>query len=224
MTNQTKSSTGRVYGGVSQEERKKLRKQQFIQAGVDIFGTEGFRKATVRKLCKQAQLTDRYFYQSFGSVEALLIATYEHLMTESSKRMLINASQVEMKGGLPVHKEDFITTSVDGFLEYMQNPKIAKICMTEMEGVSEESNRVYNGYIERYAEIAMVLADKVYPKWNISADERKMLGIAMIGSMRQLTTFWYQSDYQMPRDQLSKVACDVILGAAQFLNHQNGES
>ena len=49
---------GRIYGGLSLEDRKKQRREQFLQAGINVFGTSGFRSATVRSLCKEAKLTD----------------------------------------------------------------------------------------------------------------------------------------------------------------------
>src|SRR4051812_14660131 len=70
------SHHGRSYGGETQAERKARRHRQFLDAGLEVFGQIGYRQGTVRQLCRQAQLTDRYFYEEFGSTEDLLIAVY----------------------------------------------------------------------------------------------------------------------------------------------------
>ena len=59
------------------EQRTAERRERFLEAGLNIFGNEGFHAATVRKICKEAGLTDRYFYESYSSMEALLIEVYE---------------------------------------------------------------------------------------------------------------------------------------------------
>ena len=73
---------GRTYAGESLSERTARRRQQFLDAGLQVFGTTGYRTATVRQLCKQAGLTDRYFYESFASTEDLLVAVYEREFDE----------------------------------------------------------------------------------------------------------------------------------------------
>ena len=54
------------------------RRAAFLEAGFELIGTEGYRAATVRAVCKQAGYTDRYFYQLFGSTEGLLLAVCTH--------------------------------------------------------------------------------------------------------------------------------------------------
>ena len=68
------SQAARPYGGLAMEERVAARRARFIEAGVELFGTQGFRGATVRGVCAAAGLTDRYFYESFPTLEALLAA------------------------------------------------------------------------------------------------------------------------------------------------------
>lgn len=54
-----------------------------MAAGLELFGTVGYRATTVRMLCKQAGLIDRYFYKNFTDTEDLLAAVY----TESVDRI-----------------------------------------------------------------------------------------------------------------------------------------
>ena len=70
--------SGRPYAGERPGERVLRRRQQFLDAGLELFGSIGYRATTVRILCKQAKLTDRYFYESFTSTEDLLLEVYRN--------------------------------------------------------------------------------------------------------------------------------------------------
>ena len=48
----SRQSVGRPYGGVAPEARAAERRDALIRAGTRVFGTVGFRKATVRAICQ----------------------------------------------------------------------------------------------------------------------------------------------------------------------------
>ena len=60
------------------EVRAAERREALIRAATRVFGTVGFRKATVRSICQEAKLNDRYFYAAFDSTDDLLRCTYLH--------------------------------------------------------------------------------------------------------------------------------------------------
>jgi AcrR family transcriptional regulator len=54
--------SGRSYGGESANDRLARRRRQLLDAGLELFGTTGYRATTVRQLCREARVSDRYFY------------------------------------------------------------------------------------------------------------------------------------------------------------------
>ena len=70
--------SGRLYAGTGPEQRQARRRAAFVDAGLNLFGREGFRHVSVKRLCDEAGLTQRYFYESFADRSALLAAVYEH--------------------------------------------------------------------------------------------------------------------------------------------------
>ena len=66
--------SGRTYGGESADDRLTRRRRQLLDAGLELFGTAGYRATTVRQLCREAKVSDRYFYEQFDSTEDLLLA------------------------------------------------------------------------------------------------------------------------------------------------------
>src|SRR5262249_9266665 len=67
----------RQYRGHSTEERQLARRARLIEAAIRVYGEVGYRNATIKAGCEGAELTQRYFYESFGSTEALLLAAFE---------------------------------------------------------------------------------------------------------------------------------------------------
>jgi AcrR family transcriptional regulator len=75
-------SSSRAYGGVSADQRRAQRRAALIAAGIEILGTQGHARVTVGGLCAQAGLNERYFYESFDSSEAVLLAVFDEVMAE----------------------------------------------------------------------------------------------------------------------------------------------
>lgn len=53
-----------------------------VEAGLEIIGTQGWAGTTVKAVCKQAGLTERYFYEAFADRDALLTAVYDTVVAE----------------------------------------------------------------------------------------------------------------------------------------------
>lgn len=87
-----RASPTRSWRGVSAEDRRAERRAQLIEAGLEVIGTQGWANTTVRGVCRQAGLTERYFYESFPDHEALLLAVYEHVLAEGVRVVLAAAA------------------------------------------------------------------------------------------------------------------------------------
>lgn len=67
---------GRTYGGASPAERTRERRARLLEAGLALYGTQGFAATSIDAVCAEAGLSKRYFYESFGSAEELLTAVH----------------------------------------------------------------------------------------------------------------------------------------------------
>src|SRR5437016_4479616 len=54
----------RTYKGATPRQRVEQRRALLVDAAVDVFGTIGYRAATVDHVCARAGLSKRYFYES----------------------------------------------------------------------------------------------------------------------------------------------------------------
>ena len=85
----------RRYRGVTPEERQKRRREQLLDAGLELFGTVGYGHTSVRAICQEASLNQRYFYESFDSREDLLEAVYLRVIAELNQTALLAAMEAE---------------------------------------------------------------------------------------------------------------------------------
>jgi AcrR family transcriptional regulator len=53
-----------------------------VEAAFELFGEDGEVAVTVRSVCRQAELNNRYFYENFADTEQLLGATYDFVVTD----------------------------------------------------------------------------------------------------------------------------------------------
>ncbi|WP_197378667.1 TetR/AcrR family transcriptional regulator [Mycolicibacterium mengxianglii] len=69
-------SRGR-WSGVPLEDRQARRREELIDAGIELLGGAGGPALTVRAVCRRAGLTERYFYESFADRDEFVRAAYD---------------------------------------------------------------------------------------------------------------------------------------------------
>src|SRR3954468_21515215 len=82
MATSTPRVPRRAYGGISADERIAARRAKLLDAGLELFGTRGFSSTGVKDVCREAGVTDRYFYESFNDSQALFLAVFDRLNDE----------------------------------------------------------------------------------------------------------------------------------------------
>ncbi len=63
--------------GVPLRDRQNLRRDHLIAAGVELLGGRDGPALTVRAVCREAGLTERYFYESFADRDDFVRAVYD---------------------------------------------------------------------------------------------------------------------------------------------------
>lgn len=207
----------RRYAGRSSEERIQARRARFLAAGRQCFGTVGFRKTTVRLLCAEAGLTDRYFYESFDSVEALLVAVYNEL---------VDAMEADILAALVAHPDSpleiRIRHSIDALFQQAQDPLRARIIWFEVLGVSPGSEAIYNVTLRRFAELLFRLAKALLPPWPQSDAVVRMACLGLIGAASEMAKDWPVSDYEQPRETLVEALMLMFRGLVTTLASGGG--
>jgi AcrR family transcriptional regulator len=76
------------WSGVPLEDRQALRRDELIAAGVQLLGEAAGPAATVRAVCREAGLTERYFYESFSDRDEFVRAVYDDVCARAMSALM----------------------------------------------------------------------------------------------------------------------------------------
>jgi AcrR family transcriptional regulator len=203
-------ATGRPYGGVAHEARSAERRQALIQAATQVFGTVGFRKATVRSICQQAKLNDRYFYAAFDSTDHLLRATYEH----HARRL--HAALHQAIESQDDRLEDRVDAGLRAFFAFLRDTCAARVLMLEVMGVNAETDATYQRNLSEFAKQIIASADPTTQNALGDHADQRIVGIALVGAMTNAGTAWLLSGYRDSEAKMVRNCSQVLLGTYAY--------
>ena len=213
----TVPAPARPYGGLAMEERVAARRARFVEAGVELFGTQGFRGATVRGICAAAGLTDRYFYESFASLESLLAAVYGSLTERFAKRLTEESFASEGWRGDAAAVERQVTAAYELWFDTVRDARVARILLVEILGVSPEMDALYEASARAMAALTIMPLAGTLPNLKLSKARRELLGRALVGAALQVAKMWMTGGYKLPRRDVVRTCVLVATGTLAAL-------
>jgi AcrR family transcriptional regulator len=202
----------RVYDGIDASNRTENRKQKLLLAGLEVFGTDGYGKATIKSICVKAQLTERYFYESFKNKEDLLCEVYTLLIEQlrSEFEELIKQPIKEPKKLMKIAFSQY-------FKHLRDDPFRAKVQLFEVLGVSPRVDVHYQAAMR----IVALEIDKVmclfFPSAKSKYPDRSILVCALSGAMLQVANEWVLGGYQQSVDSIAEQLSDVYMAIGKQL-------
>ncbi|MFN3714542.1 MAG: TetR/AcrR family transcriptional regulator [Alcanivoracaceae bacterium] len=207
------TAVGRAYGGETAAQRLARQRRQFLDAGLELFGTVGYRATSVRALCKQAGLIDRYFYKNFQDTEDLLVAVYAESMDQVQAAVMKAIADSSATG----QPSDLIKAGLDAFFAAIENSRVARVCWLEVLGVSPRIDEMYTRRVQQFADLMLVLARGLLPRWPLADEEARITGIAVVGAVSQSALHWLIEDYRTPQETLVSANGRLIRGLIDAL-------
>ena len=125
-------------------------RDRLLDAGVEVFGTVGYAGSTIKSLCKQAGLSERYFYESYASRENLLREVYDDLSRQLTGHIM-TALQVPCSD-----VEESVRAGLAAVVNFMLDDlRHARIMLVEIVGISAELEVVRHASLTAYAAESM---------------------------------------------------------------------
>jgi AcrR family transcriptional regulator len=195
------AAPARRYRGVSQEERRESRRRSLILAAIKVYGESGFRAASIKAVCAEAGLTERYFYESFGNGEDLLLAAY-HAVIEGLLVELAEAA-AHVQGG----RTERARVMLHAYFSLLQRePAAARLILIEIRGVSEAATDAYTAALRS---IAQRLAG-AFAIGNDATDQ--LLALGVVGGISLTALHWIQQGHTPGIDVMVDVALKLARG------------
>lgn len=201
------SSPSRAYRGAAAHERVAARREQIIDAGIDLFGTAGHRTATIEQICARAGVSKRYFYESFADSEALLLACYQRCADEIHREM------VDAVLSAPTAVDARLRAALDGYFGAIEDdPRRARITLLEILGVSATIDAAYAEQTRRFGNSVQALAGDVFAASTLPAAQLQTIAEGVIGAITTIATQWLLDDRGGVRDQRVDATHVLVLG------------
>ncbi|BCO52307.1 TetR family transcriptional regulator [Mycobacterium paraintracellulare] len=197
----------RTYRGATPSQRAEQRRARLIEAAVDVFGTVGYRAATVDQICAGAGLSKRYFYESFPGSESLLLACYQRCADEIHQAMVSAVAQA------PADTLDAqLRAALKGYFEAIDaDQKRARITLLEILGVGPAVDAAWAAETQRFAASVETLAPAAFTKTTLPKAQRAIIAEGIIGAITTAATLWLLQDRRRPRAQLINATHVLVL-------------
>ncbi|HEY0847574.1 MAG TPA: TetR/AcrR family transcriptional regulator, partial [Noviherbaspirillum sp.] len=201
----------RLYAGQDHAERVAFRRQRLIEAGIEQFGTLGYHGTTMRTLTAASGLTNRYFYESFESMEDLLVACYSHLMDQYRARLL------QVLDDTPPDLDAKLENGLRTFFSQMRNPHFARITQVEVLGVSPRVDALYARYMKDFGLLTIQVITTAERLRSLGKRDADILAFALTGAMSAAAAYWMRTQYRDSIDRMIANTKMVLMGTAQQL-------
>lgn len=193
----TPGATGRRYGGVDSQERQRQRRARLIEAGLAVFGERGYHQATVRDVCRQAQLTSRYFYESFGSMEDLFRSVYTDV-----NRNLMQATILSLAACQP-EPEKLAEAALRTFLEYIRDdPHRARVALIDAVNAGEGMNMLAEQASKDFAHLIAGFMQQMFPRLSELGLDALILANGLVGANTRIATQWVADRCSTPLEDV----------------------
>jgi AcrR family transcriptional regulator len=201
------TTSERRYGGKTATERRDERRERLLDAGLELFGTDGFAAVTIEALCAEAGLNPRYFYEQFATREELLGAVYERHVVAVLQTVqdAIAQSPADPTRRLRAGLSAFVTAT-------LADERAARINYFEMVGVSAELEAQRRGVLRAYAELIAAQAADMDDLGPLGRGDRRMTAVALTGATDGLITDWMSSEPRPPRQAIVYTLLQIFAG------------
>lgn len=210
MVADTAPKRRRTYRGESLPQRRARRRETFLRAGKAVFGDRGVQAATLRGICREAGLTERYFYESFDNPLDLFATVYDReldRLREVLARALADA---------PRDTEALTRRVITAYYAQLRDdPRLTRILIIEVYGTVRDMQRLYRRGIQDFADmIRDLIAARIEPDTDDRLDP-DLIATCLVGAAIHLATRWYLSDYAEPLETIVANCMAVVTGVGR---------
>ena len=207
----------RQFKGLSLSERKQLRREKLIEAGIEAYGTNVFFSVTVKDICNEAKLTERYFYESFKKSEQLFQTIFLKLIDELQH----NVMQAIMQASSDPHK--MIDAGLRALLTTLKdNPRMARIIYIDAMLVQELHNQAtIHETMTRFDRMIQAFVMLMMPQINRSEREISLVATGLNGYVTQIAIRWVVSGFKQSFEEVLTSSRIVFISLLETFSDPN---
>lgn len=179
-------------------DRDRERHTRLVETGLDLFTQRGYHNTPIELLCSASGVTTRYFYQLFGSREALMRAVYDQVITQTIGRVMTSIAAI------PAERfRERLFAGIEAFLHaYLDDPRHAELACIQAVGVSEGMEARRRQVLNQFAELIAAQAVPLTEQGLLARSVDRELALAMVGGTNELVIDWLQTEPHPSIDSL----------------------
>lgn len=194
-----------VYRGVSAEERTAARRARLLDAALAVWADQDTR-TTMTAVCAAAGLSERYFYESFPGLDALLEALMDQIAVEIEET---SRHAADRAGHDP---EARVRASIHAFVQLLlDDPRKGRVAIVESVAVPKLRKR-RTELLRHLAHQSAVEAREHLGRTGRSENEDETAGLLFIGGMAELVTAWLDGALTASAEEVVDAATRALLG------------
>lgn len=202
---------GRRYGGVDSQERQRQRKLKLIEAALAVFGEQGFHQSTVRDVCKQAQLTSRYFYESFDSMGALFKEVYAQIHRELMQQTIMCLASCQPE------PDKLAEAALRTFFEFIRDdPRRARVALIDALNVGESMVELADKASQDYAHLIAGFMTQMFPRLSQAGLDHQVVADGLVGANTRIATQWVANRCKTPIDDVLRNALSIFKACTMY--------
>ncbi|WP_241385990.1 TetR/AcrR family transcriptional regulator [Rhodococcus sp. CH91] len=195
-------STRRSWAGVGIEERRRLRRERLLAVGVELIGATGGTGVNVRAVCRTAELTERYFYESFADRDTFVREVYAHVAARARDALARAVVSAPPTGRAEAAVRAFVELMVD-------DPAKGRVLLLAPLREPAISRRG----IELAPMFVSLVRDELPPGGEEAV--RHMIAVGVVGALTSLFMSYLEGELAVSRDTLVEHCVALVEQAGQ---------
>ncbi len=202
----------RIYDGKSAEVRRQERHQLLLATGIRMIARDGYAAVSLNAICAEAGLTKRYFYESFDSVEGLLIAAYHQIASEVEQQVMQGISAAKTPAAM-------IQAGFRAFFEYLQaHPDRARVFLVEALSVQSTRGSLLGGGGGEVSPFLLATTRQFVDHDILPEPVLAVMAQGAVGAAIFVGQNWIAANFERPIEELVQGVSEICFGIGERLN------
>jgi AcrR family transcriptional regulator len=194
-----------VYRGVTAAERVAARRTRLLTAALAVWADPDTR-TTMTAVCAEAGLSERYFYESFTGLDAVLEAVLDDIAVEIEET---SRRAADAAGDDP---EARVRASIEAFVGLLlADPRKGRVAIVESVAIPKLRRR-RTELLRHLAHQSAVEARRSLGPSTRSEGADETAGLLFIGGMAELVTAWLDGTLTASTTEIVDAASRALLG------------
>lgn len=195
----------RTYGGISAEQRRAQRRGTLLDAALDLIAADGRAKLTVAGLCARAGLNERYYYESFPSLDAVLEALLDRIAEELTAAIALALTTAAPEGRAQAHAA--IGAGIAALTDDPRKARAALVASTATPDLRARTART----VSSFARLVAAEGTGFYAEVRAPDAVVDFRANYLVGGLIQTLTAWLAGDLALSREELIDQTTDVFV-------------